>query len=150
MACWPLADLACSPFQCSINAVGLRVPSLLKLVTWLKLDSRRICKKVCARRESNPGHKHGRLVWCRYTTCAMSRTALRTFGRERFFPYRYHPETSISRLVEQEWVMDWFKAQLLPAYPAILLEILLIDMIVDAQNLSSFSILLFGLVTSKF
>ena len=24
----------------------------------------------CARRESKPGHKHGGLVWCRYTTCA--------------------------------------------------------------------------------
>ena len=27
-------------------------------------------KAKCARRESNPGHKHGRLVWYRYTTCA--------------------------------------------------------------------------------
>ena len=25
----------------------------------------------CACRESNPGHKHGRLVRCRYTTCAV-------------------------------------------------------------------------------
>ena len=28
------------------------------------------CYMQCARRESNPGHKHGRLVRCRYTTCA--------------------------------------------------------------------------------
>ena len=27
---------------------------------------------ICARRESNPGHKHGRLVCCRYTTGAMT------------------------------------------------------------------------------
>ena len=28
----------------------------------------RVCKLQCACRKSNPGHKHGRLVCCRYTT----------------------------------------------------------------------------------
>ena len=31
----------------------------------------RVCKLQCACRESNPGHKHGRLVCCRYTTGAL-------------------------------------------------------------------------------
>ena len=50
-------------------------------------------KHICACRESNPGHKHGRLVWYRYTTCAWrhvrklyckswhrSRSWIKTFG----------------------------------------------------------------------
>ena len=31
----------------------------------------RVCKLQCACRESNPGHKHGSLVCCRYTTGAL-------------------------------------------------------------------------------
>ena len=31
----------------------------------------RVCKLQCACRKSNPGHKHGRLVCCRYTTGAL-------------------------------------------------------------------------------
>ena len=31
----------------------------------------RVCKLQCACRESNPGHKRGRLVCCRYTTGAL-------------------------------------------------------------------------------
>ena len=31
----------------------------------------RVCKLQCACRKSNPGHKHGRLVSCRYTTGAL-------------------------------------------------------------------------------
>ena len=31
----------------------------------------RVCKLQCACRESNPGHKHGRLVCCHYTTGAL-------------------------------------------------------------------------------
>ena len=43
--------------------------------------TRRNC--FCACWESNPGHKHGRLVCCHYTTCAH---ATRKTGRTRFFP----------------------------------------------------------------
>ena len=35
----------------------------------------------CACRESNPGHKHGRLVWCRYTTCAWLGSETNLFTR---------------------------------------------------------------------
>ena len=37
---------------------------------WSALRFWKKMTKNCACRESNPGHKHGRLVWCRYTTCA--------------------------------------------------------------------------------
>ena len=29
-------------------------------------------RNTCGCRESNPGHKHGGLVWCRHTTCALA------------------------------------------------------------------------------
>ena len=41
--------------------------------TWWSIlkDQRHVTRTdICACRESNPGHKHGRLVCCRYTTCA--------------------------------------------------------------------------------
>ena len=37
---------------------------------WLAILTTTTSTHQCACRESNPGHKHGRLVWYRYTTCA--------------------------------------------------------------------------------
>ena len=52
------------PMPCTAASIA----NVINHDNWFKNESR-----SCARRESNPGHKHGRLVWCRYTTCAMSR-----------------------------------------------------------------------------
>ena len=49
-------------FVCSDGPVAAVVSSIKKACTE---------SKVCACRESNPGHKHGRLVRCGYTTCAL-------------------------------------------------------------------------------
>ena len=42
-------------------------------IAWLTHDILALSSPLrqCACRESSPGHKHGRLVWCRYTTCAL-------------------------------------------------------------------------------
>jgi len=54
-------------------------------MVWEKKAACIIAKKKaeCASRESNPGHKHGRLVCYRYTTGALaSHTLLREFGEK--------------------------------------------------------------------
>ena len=42
-------------------------------IAWLTYDFLALSSPLrqCACWESSPGHKHGRLVWCRYTTCAV-------------------------------------------------------------------------------
>ena len=42
-----------------------------QLIDELKIATCTPSTEKCACRELNPGHKHGRLVWYRYTTCAI-------------------------------------------------------------------------------
>ena len=66
-----------APFTLLIAHASDEHKSCLSYMTLLgKNISEKICttllQKICASRESNPGHKHGRLVCYRYTTGALA------------------------------------------------------------------------------
>ena len=55
----------------------------------------------CACRESNPGHKHGKLVWCRYTTCAR-----KSVGVTYVYVWEYRkPVASFLNTILLNWIM---------------------------------------------
>ena len=64
---------------------------------------------ICARRESNPGHKHGRLVCCRYTTGAMRQAKKQGSGCWRlshcpFFPFLSQATQRCSQTSDSEGI----------------------------------------------
>ena len=59
--------MSCSVWSESCEKCWSLLPTIQEIhLRWVK----ELSESICACRESNPGHKHGRLVWYRYTTCA--------------------------------------------------------------------------------